>query len=341
MRNTERCVDDAVQRGDAPGIAAVVRVDGAVRCRVARGHRWRGGPPVLPETPFDLASVTKALVGATCAAAAVERGEVDPDEPVAEIAPDGPTLRDLLAHAGGFAPWRPLYRDVDRRDWGTPSARAAMLRAALATPREAAPGARYAYSDLGYLGVLAVIERAGPIAALWEARVRAPSGVVGLSWGAAEAAATEDCPVRGRVVIGEVHDLNCAAMGGTSSHAGLFGAADAVAAYGERVLEAFVDPDRSGLPGRGLRALSERPGPGSHRGGWDTPTPGGSTGSHFPPDTLGHLGYTGTSVWMSPARRAVVVLLTNRVHPDDDKRRIRDLRRRFHDAVAQDLGWES
>ena len=90
-----------------------------------------------------------------------------------------------------------------------------------------------------------------------------------------------------------------------------------------------------------MRALLARAGPGAHRGGWDHATPGGSTGDHFPADTLGHLGYTGTSVWMSPSRGVVAVLLTNRVHPDDDKRRIRELRRRFHDAVARDLGWGS
>ena len=342
MLHTARCVDDAVADGAVPGIAAAVRVDGRLRLAHVAGTRWRGGPPVTANTPFDLASVTKALVGATCAAAAVERGELDPDAPLPEIAGAAPpTLRDLLAHAGGFAPWRPLYREVLREDWGGADARAAVIRGALTTPRESPRGARYAYSDLGYLAVLAALERTGPIAEAWEARIRAPSGVAGLTWGAPEAAATEDCPVRDRRVIGEVHDLNCAAMGGTSSHAGLFGNAEAVAAYAEAVLAAMVAPDTSPLPGHGMRALLERAGPGAHRGGWDHATPGGSTGDHFPADTLGHLGYTGTSVWMSPSRGVVAVLLTNRVHPDDDKRRIRELRRRFHDAVARDLGWGS
>ena len=81
------------------------------------------------------------------------------------------------------------------------------------------------------------------------------------------------------------------------------------------------------------------PAVGSHRGGWDTPTPGGSTGDAFPEGAVGHLGYTGTSVWLAPRERVVVVLLTNRVHPVDAKEAIRAARPRIHDAVARELHW--
>lgn len=329
--------------GATCGAAVAVRAAGRVVATAGAGTRWRGGPPVHAETPFDLASVTKALVGAPCAAAAVARGEIDPDAPLPTLGDAPPTLRDLLAHAGGYAPWRPLYREVDRATWGSPAARAAIVAAAAATPREHAAGTRYAYSDLGYLAALGAIEAAAGarIDALWEARIRGPIDAQGLGWGLPDAAATEDCPVRGRVIVGEVHDLNAFAMGGRSSHAGLFGDALSVAAYAERLLEAFVAPEASPLPGHALRDLRSRAGPGSHRGGFDHPTPGGSTGDAWPADALGHLGYTGTSVWMSPSRETVAVLLTNRVHPDDDKRWIRDLRRSVHDAVAADLGWRT
>ena len=111
----------------------------------------------------------------------------------------------------------------------------------------------------------------------------------------------------------------------------------------------FIVPAEALLhPPPRLRALADtlhawwcQPAPGTHRGGWDTITTDGytSTGRWFPPDAVGHLGYTGTSLWMSPSRDAIVVLLTNRIHPRDTLEGIRAFRPRFHDAVAAALGW--
>ena len=149
--------------------------------------------------------------------------------------------------------------------------------------------------------------------------------------------------MRGFVVEGTVHDLNAAALGGVSTHAGLFAPARAVAALAERLmLAAMGDLRGRGLPGRALRAQWEVRGPGSHRGGWDTPSRNGytSTGRFFPDDALGHLGYTGTSVWVVPSRRVTVAFLTNRIHPKDDLAGIRAARPLVHDAVARELGWD-
>jgi CubicO group peptidase (beta-lactamase class C family) len=322
-----------------PSMSVAIYVDGARIFAISRGFA-RIEPPrtVVPDQPYDLASITKALVGSTCVAALVEAGEIGLEDRVSRWLPDVDarvTITHLLTHSAGYPAWVPLYRlaagGTDRR---------AVLQAARRVPLVAIPGERWTYSDLGFLTLLQVIEAVGgPIEALWRSRVLEPSGVTDLRWGWAEAAATERCPVRRRLVEGTVHDLNCEAIRGISSHAGLFGTATAVAALADALRAAVADPDSSPLPGRSLGAMWNLRGAGSHVGGWDTPTPGGSTGSRFPSDSRGHLGYTGGSVWTVPSRRTTVSVLTNRVHPVDDRSKIRLVRPRIHDAIAQGLGW--
>jgi CubicO group peptidase (beta-lactamase class C family) len=218
-----------------------------------------------------------------------------------------------------------------------------VISAAVSTPLAYEPGAAHTYSDLGFLTLLAVLEATGGarIDALLQELVLGPAGLTDLRWGWPGAAATEDCPVRGRVVEGEVHDLNAFSMGGVSSHAGLFGTARSVARAGDAVLDA-VQGRRDDLPGRALARFWSSRGRGSHACGWDTVSLPSSTGAYWPSDGIGHLGYTGTSLWIAPRQRVVVALLTNRVHPVDDKTKaaINDARPRVHDAVARDLGWD-
>ena len=327
-----------------PSASLVVRRRGRVLFRGTTGLARREPERLAaPDQAYDLASLTKPLVGAAVTAALLEHGALDLDEPVCGVLPGVPagvTFAHLLSHDSGLPAWAPLYREVQGA-FGTQSARRTVLDAARRLPLEAAPGTRHRYSDIGFLLLLDALETRGgaPIDALWERYVRAPSGVADLRFGWPGAAATEACPVRGFVVEGTVHDLNAAALGGVSTHAGLFGTADAVAALTEALAIAAGGAD-NGLPGAGLAAMWNRVGAGTHRGGWDTRSPGvSSTGRHFPPDTRGHLGYTGTSTWTSPARGVTVTLLTNRVHPTDDLTGIKALRPAVHDLVAEALGW--
>ncbi len=348
MHAIDRLVDAWTngEEGSLPSICAEVRVDGAVAYRVHRGVARRSPERLIaPDQTYDLASVTKALAAATVAATALERGEIELHAPAARWRPElDPriTVAHLLTHSSGYPAWRPLYTEAIRA-WGTATTREALLRSAWATPLEAEPGTRHSYSDLGMLALLGVLEAATEqrFGDLFRDRVQLPAEVEDLRWGWPGAAATELCPVRGILVEGTVHDLNCAALGGISTHAGLFGTAAAVAALADRLRTAVADPARwANLPGRSLRTLWGLRGAGTHRGGWDAISPGySSTGHFFPADTVGHLGYTGTSVWVAPSRRTTVALLTNRVHPVDDKATIRSFRPLFHDAVARTLGW--
>ena len=304
-------------------------------------------PPVaaLDNQPYDLASLTKPLVGSTLAATLLEQGRLALDQPVRSVlAQVDPriTLAHLLTHSAGLPAHHRFYQ-LPTTAWGLHTTRRQVLERAKTTRVACEPGTVHRYTDIGFMILCDLIEtRAGSrLDQLFFSHIMQPTGVRDLAWGWPMAAATERCPVRGRVIVGTVHDLNAACMGGISAHAGLFGTARAVSTLGSALIDAVQGRGPSGLPGKALGTLWTLPGPGSHVGGWDTPSATGytSTGSHFPQDGVGHLGYTGTSLWMSPGHQTVVTLLTNRVHPADDLTHIRKVRPMIHNAVAQFLGW--
>lgn len=310
-----------------PGASLVVRRHGHVVHAEASGvaslHPSR---PVAHNQVYDLASLTKALVTAPVAAALADAGVLDVHAPVAATLHDvDPRITgwQLLCHTSGLPAWAPLHELGDR---------GAILTAARTTPPEHEPGTTHVYSDIGFLVLLDLLETLSghTIDALFREMVAGPAGVHGLTWGHPAAAATERCSQRG-LLEGAVHDHNAAAMGGVSSHAGLFGSARTVTRFAERIALGDV-PGISAT----LRNWWQTPSVGSHRGGWDTPSRAAytSTGAHFPDDAIGHLGYTGTSLWVVPSQELVVALLTNRVHPEDGSTDdIRALRPAVHDEV--------
>jgi serine-type D-Ala-D-Ala carboxypeptidase len=345
-------MSDAVRDGVVPGCALCVRDLDEVLFLGAAGHaelrpRTR---PVQPGLAWDLASLTKVLATTAIAVDLVRDGALDLDAPIREAlgaGPPGVTARHLLQHTSGLPAWDQLAAKVDAagRPWGTSETRSWVMEAALSAPVEAAPGSRHRYSDLGFLALGALLERVGGerLDRLFEARVRAPTGA-DLRWGWPGAAATEDCPVRGRVLVGEVHDLNAAAMGGIAPHAGLFGAPEAVAAAGAGWISSWQGGDEA------LRLFWSARGAGSHVMGWDGVTKGGSTaGDRWPLDGVGHLGFTGCSLWLAPRQGISVALVSNRVHPEVEGGAVpnapltpriqafRALRPRLHTAIVDAL----
>ncbi len=329
-------LDAAQVNGSIPSTSLHVRTSTTTLYHATRGLARRSPPRGAQRRQiYDLASLTKALVTAPLAAWLASTGRLDVHAPVSEVLPDVDpriTAWQLLCHTSGLPAWAPLYVEASRSS----HPRQTVLRAARTATLQAEPGTQHTYSDLGFLVLLELIEACGGarLDSLFARHVRDPARVHGLTWGHPDAAATELCPERGSVVEGVVLDLNTASMGGISSHAGLFGDAASVARLATQLA----------LGGSALRGIHEtlkgwwaQPAPGSHRGGWDTPTRGAytSTGAHFPDDAVGHLGYTGTSMWVLPSQDLVIVLLTNRIHPTDDLTAIRALRPNVHDAAWQ------
>jgi CubicO group peptidase (beta-lactamase class C family) len=331
-----------------PGAVACVMDSGRLRLLNAVGLVPPG--PTRVDTPYDLASLTKPIATMTLVADLVTTGALRLDDRLGDVLPC--TVRDAtIAEALGHASGLPAHRDFSNA--GNPDAvRAAVLSEASL----ALPGSRTLYSDLGYMALGFYLEArfGAPLDALVEA-AHTRLGITGLRYyggmgddanhahyaptdahsghGPDAAAPATAPPIERR---GEVHDANAAALGGVAGHAGLFGDALSVAQWADRLLAEHAD--RTAF-GRTLETLwTSRAGQdgATWRLGFDTPSAEGSTAGHPPPGALGHLGYTGTSVWMVPGRRWTVVLLSNRVYgrPDAESgAAMRRFRPRFHDAV--------
>ena len=305
---------------------------------------------MVPNAIFDMASVTKVVATTTVAMRAVESGRLRLDYPVSAYVPefsgagkDGVTVRHLLLHSSGLPAYIRFFLDFEPAASG-PQTRAEILRRILATELEASPGERYAYSDLGIILLGEVLDRA--LGESYEEHARrevfGPLGMTETRWNPPaewlpRIPPTEQDPWRGRLVWGEVHDENAAAMGGVSTHAGLFSTASDLANFAQMLLNGGTYDHRRILARSTVSRWTRRQnGPeGSSRAvGWDTAHPSQSW-TMFSERAFGHTGFTGTSIWLDPQRDLFVILLTNRVHPTRENTQIREARIAFHTAVIE------
>lgn len=289
-------------------------------------------------TIFDLASLTKVLATTTLAMRAVREARLTLDTRIGDRlaswrAADraGVTVRQLLDHSSGLA--------AHARLWEHACGRAEFERAIAALPLERVPGAASVYSDLGFmtLGFLledsagATLDQQFSILASTlsgEARYLPPPEW--REW----TAPTETDAWRGRVLQGEVHDENAAALGGVAGHAGVFGTAGAVGTFARLVLATLTRATALGTPDELLPFITRTDVPGSSRAlGWDTMLPTSSCGTRMSTRAIGHTGFTGTSLWIDPEDDVYVVWLTNRVHPTRENESLLVLRPKLHDAV--------
>ena len=365
FESVHRLCDAAVQDGTVPGFVLLVAAGGEVQFHQAFGARQLV-PRTLrahSDTVYDLASLTKALVTSVLAMGLVQRGALFLDEPAAGRLPelDGNdrrdiTVRQLLCHSSGLPAHRPFWQQTA----GAPSERWAISLLAAREPLEYAPGAKSVYSDLGFILLGWLLERSAGLRLDVQAdrAIFQPLGLqsttfVNLADSEARArllanrsvAATELCPRRKRILLGEVDDLNAYAMGGIAGHAGLFGdAADLSALAGALVAcwkgtagaGALVDRDviREFWSPAGVSGSTWRL-------GWDGPSPEASqAGRRLSRGAVGHLAFTGCSIWIDPARETWIILLSNRIHPEvprDDK--FRRFRPALHDAALEALAY--
>lgn len=320
---------DGTFAGAVLHIADLAGGEALLRCATGRVSTAPPGADVRLDTAWDLGSLVK-LHTASAALRCLDDLDADVGLLLGREHLRGVSPRHLLEHTSGLPAWAPLFRRFDG------------VGQALATAPISAPGAEHRYSDLGFV-VLGEVLRAATglgIAALLDREVIEPLGLAHTGFrgtvrsapvDSGDIAATEQCPERG-LLVGQVLDRNTWAMGGAAPHAGLFGPADEVAA----LAQAWWDAPRSGWLPRGRRDAAWAGPPGGHVLGWDTVSPEGytSAGRQLSPRSVGHLGFTGTSLWIDPERAVAIVLLTNRTHPDRDNPRLRAFRPRLHDAAA-------
>jgi len=309
-----------------------------------------GAAPMPADAVFDLASLTKVIATTTVAMRAAEEGRLRLDYPVQAYAPEfaGPgkdaiTVRDLLLHISGLPAYVRFYADYEPARSG-PETRADILRRIMETELEAPRGERYAYSDLGIILLGEILDRAlGETYEQYAVReIFEPLGMSRTRWNPppgwlAMIPPTEEDPWRGRIVHGEVHDENAAAMGGVSTHAGLFSTAGDLSIFAQMYLNGGSYDHRRilGRPTISQWTRKQNEPEGSSRAlGWDTAHPSQSW-TMFSESAFGHTGFTGTSVWIDPERELFVILLTNRVHTSRENTQIREARIAFHGAVVE------
>ncbi len=362
--NLHRVATQAVAEGVTPGLVVAAQRAGQVLLHEAFGLRQIDpAAPASLDTVYDLASLTKALSTSLLVMRGVGQGLWDLDRPAGDVLPElatrpQVTLRRLLSHSAGFPAHRPFFKDVLGPDTQAPlpeNGRDRVLALAAAEPQAYEPGTRSIYSDLGFmlLGQLVEVGMGDRLDALADQQLFRPAGLASLEFAGPVAlrgrsiAPTELCPVRGRLVCGEVHDLNAYAMGGVAGHAGLFGTAMDVLRLTVWLCAAWRDRSPDGrtplVPGEVLRLFWQPAGvPGSTwRLGWDGPALTGSmAGTRLDRAAVGHLAFTGCSVWIDPQRETSVVMLSNRVHPTvRDDPRFRTLRPAINDAALEAIGY--
>jgi CubicO group peptidase (beta-lactamase class C family) len=304
--------------------------------------------PATPDTIYDLASLTKALVTSLVTMRAVADDRLQLSDPLLPAEPQGPTIRQTLAHAGGFVAHRPFHERVA----GEPVTRRRqrIVQLAAAEPRAYPPGTRSVYSDLGFILLGDRLEEVlGQRLDVLARELFAPLQLATLRFGAEigerPIAPTQRSATRNRLIVGEVDDLNAWAMEGVAGHAGLFGDAADVAALAHALCATWRDAAPALVPGQLLREFwSSAHVPGSTwRLGWDGPAPTGSlAGARISRQAVGHLGFTGCSLWIDPARETFVGVLCNRVHPTvRDDPRWKALRPALNDAALEGAGYRS
>jgi CubicO group peptidase (beta-lactamase class C family) len=345
----DTAVDAALQRNDCPGAVVLVVHRDKVVFRKAYGKRAvrPAAEAMTADTVFDLASLTKPTATGTSIMLLIQQGKLNLTDPVAKHWPafgkSEVTVAHLLLHTSG------LTADNAIADYA--DGRAKALERVAALTLEAPPGTRFRYSDVGFIVLGELVEKLGglPVDRFAKQHVFDPLKMTDTGFRPAGDVVKRVAPtgLREKLTIrGEVHDPRAFKMGGVAGHAGLFGTADDLGRYarmllrggeldGARVLKAdtvklFTAPREvpAGKDGKQFRSY-----------GWDVDTSySAQRGDAFRRgEGFGHTGFTGTSLWVDPRSQAAVVILTNRVHPDDKGNVVR-LRREVANAVAAEVG---
>lgn len=366
----QAALEQAVTDGVFPGAVLAVRYGSGQADTFTAGlvSTLDVARALQPATVYDLASLTKPLSTVTGLVLLIQDGRCQLHDRVESILPElagspigTASLWHLLTHSSGLPGWRGYYErlspaaiipatEEERR-----IAREAVLHLIQGEALIYERGARSLYSDLGFMLLGMIVERCSgmPLHQFFRDRIgqlAGPSqlGFIPAEWAelslqyarrlGGDVAPTEHDVWRGRLLCGEVHDENAASLGGVAGHAGLFGTAAAVLAvtgawlqaYHRRssVLDTLLVKEftcrQTGVPGTSW-AL-----------GWDTPSPPSSAGRFLPEVSFGHLGYTGTSVWIDPLHELEIVLLSNRVHLTRKNERIKAFRPLIHELVYRE-----
>ena len=344
--NAENLLQRAVATSVSPAAVAEVGNCTGTLWRYSVGHLQMesNSPETRLDTIFDLASLTKVIATTTLTMTQIDAGKIDLDDRICAYIPEWNrsdrshvTIRDLLTHSSGLTPHLSLFRDCnDRVDFE---------HAICQSPLEYEPKTCSVYSDLGFMLLGFILVALDPNRTPLD--LQFASIAAERNWGEVcyrpnslwreRIAPTEHDSWRGRLLIGEVHDENCYALGGVAGHAGLFGTTSAVGRFATDILNAAHGIETL-ASARTFEQFKQRSSVSnsSRALGWDTMLPTSSCGSRMSSEAIGHTGFTGTSLWIDPSNNRYIVLLTNRVHPSRSNNEILSFRPAFHDSIMSE-----
>ena len=366
LRALDDVINYAIAHDQIPGAVALVSQHGHVLWRKAYGSR-----AILPhreamttDTIFDLASLTKIFATTASVMKLIEQGKIRLADTavhfIPELGTEGAaaeknqiTIRQLMTHTSGFAP--------DPDDSKIPpgwSGAEPLLKEIYAEPLTAPPGARFLYSDTNFILLGEIVHRVSglPLNEFAAREIFTPLGMTHTrflppaDW-IPRIAPTEEIDLpsgakagsgQGHVLRGVVHDPRARQMGGVAGHAGLFSTADDLAIYCDMILANGAVPGEKRIFAADtihLMATPQQPPwiPSQRGLGWDIDSAySAPRGDLFPIGSLGHTGFTGTSVWLDPGSDTFIILLTNSVHPYG-RPAISSLRARVANVVAASL----
>jgi beta-N-acetylhexosaminidase len=348
-------IEAAIKDKAFPGATLAVGYRGKVSLHSFGKQTYEAkSPNIAIDTMYDIASLTKVVATTTIVAKLAEGDfpvRLDLDANVERYLPEwasGPqpewrhrvTVRHLLTHTSGLPPFKEY--------WRTSKSKQDTLSKIFAEPLDYEPGKKEVYSDLGIILMAEIIERltGQKLDTLAREYIFSPLAMTNTMFKPPKKlwpniAPTEiDNQYRHRLIQGEVHDENAAAIGGVSGHAGVFSTAPDLAAFCQMLLNGGVYGHQRILRRATISEFTEpqQLSGGTRTLGWAVPTEGGSSGHFMGPHTFGHTGFTGTSIWIDPDRQLFVIFLTNRVHPTRENQKLAKVRPALHDAVMESLG---
>lgn len=333
-------LDRAVAQSKAPGAVAFVGHADETLFLGATGQRELipDPQPALPDTLYDLASLTKVIATTTAVMMLRDQGALDLDQPVSEIVPIPAfrafTFRHLLTHTAGLIGYDTYYKEVSGIN--------DILQRLASLPLASPPGTRRVYSDFGFmlLGKAVELIAGDSLDVFCRKHIFEPMAMLHTTYKPpAEwrslCAATEQCPWRQRVMIGEVHDENAFAIGGVSGHAGLFAPAGDLAKFCRAILHGYLLPQKTLDEMTRLGQVPSYPWQGL---GWKIdPWRCGSEGFLPSRAAMGHTGWTGTNIWIDRDSGVYAILLSNTCHPSRIKRDSKTLRQTFYAGIDAEL----
>ena len=367
----EDAFQDSIAQSIFPGAVVLVGKGEDIVYEQAFGYRSLvpDKTPLYTNTIFDLASLTKPLATTTAILLLVREKKLRLDDQVTRFIPtygvfgkNLTTIRHLLNHSSGLPAWKPFYEEIIRFEKtgrinfiASRAAKHFVLEQIHREKPVGSPGGHTLYSDLGFMLLGEIVETISgtTLDRFCQERVFRPLGLRSTAFVDLTQlktrrlepieeiiAPTENCPWRKKILCGEVHDDNAYAMGGVAGHAGLFSSARDIHAliaclnrclhghdrlFPETLITQFLTKDES-VPNA------------SYALGWDTPSPKESaSGNYFSARSVGHMGFTGTSVWWDLEKNCHVILLTNRVHPSRKNDKIKEFRPYIHDLIMKAL----